>query len=1024
MIQEPLFLSLCVIVKDGEKTLPALLASIEGAFDEYVFVDTGSTDNTKKIISEFFDQEWGFGKSYRTVEGIKRVVLEDYRWCDDFADARNYAFELATGKWRGYLDADDEFPKAKNLKPTLQRTEKLHPENNCASIGYAYVAGEVQQDVIRFVKWGEGEGPSKLGWRWEDEIHEHLTCSPLTRRISKYSDLNVIHHKEPKDHEAAYLRNSRIARKAYDKTTEPKKKARMAYHLSQEAKFLGQYDEAREYISEALEHFENTNIGAYCYSDLVRMSIDEGNLDEALNLAGMMNAKLPEFQEAPLLIGIIHTLRKDYTRASFFFDDAFKRPKLEMQSLEDVWFIYGYAPARAGLAYVNMGRFNDAEEILNKIPKDLLIQDEIRPLVREVNVKVMQQRGMKALGDYINYLIWDCEAYKALQLLEDGIVPSAISCLPEIGAAKRHLLDKIKHKWDWQEYQKRYADIPEDTYHTTVHDENAVLAQSRAAILLEEIEKLPKDGPDIRMAAIGYQDAIIEDKVMEINPRIHVTLVDVAPQASKGYKRLVDKYGEERVNTHAIVKNDTDWVSEENLGTFDAVVIFEVIEHVQCERRAFNTLHKMLNDDGVLFISTPIASQWVEPYLSDPKEGPKWFGHLRAYNHVEFWNILRLFSFDGTLYEGYDGTFVAKLDKNPFEDRKPIAIHIPGTPNPFDAVSHHEGFLGGSEECVIHLAEELAISGYDVTVFTPQKERHNKIRGRNGVLWRDVSEFDPLTEDYKAVLFWRSAAFIHPEAKYKKLLWLHDAYYGVKPEDYKRADKVLVLSDTHEQSITKHDGYEGPFTHVMNGIDKEAFPEPNEDERDPYKFIYASSPDRGLQRLLKMWPRIRMLEPKATLDIYYDWSGYYKMFPKEAAQLKKMVQDLEDRGVTYYGGVSHDVLHEAYRKAGVWAYPNHGEVETFCISAVKAMASGCWPIVTEAGALEEVVLRGVWTDEHFVDTDFSEESGIDYDLFLKAIAHYFKNIPSTQDRKRLRENALLSYDWEFVAQDFVKAIED
>ena len=42
-------ISLCMIVKNEEKILRRCLDSIKGLMDEIIIVDTGSTDNTRKI---------------------------------------------------------------------------------------------------------------------------------------------------------------------------------------------------------------------------------------------------------------------------------------------------------------------------------------------------------------------------------------------------------------------------------------------------------------------------------------------------------------------------------------------------------------------------------------------------------------------------------------------------------------------------------------------------------------------------------------------------------------------------------------------------------------------------------------------------------------------------------------------------------------------------------------------------------------------------------------------------------------
>ena len=48
---------LALIVKDGADDLPNLLKSVEGAFDQVVLLDTGSTDQTKSVFRKWAKQE-------------------------------------------------------------------------------------------------------------------------------------------------------------------------------------------------------------------------------------------------------------------------------------------------------------------------------------------------------------------------------------------------------------------------------------------------------------------------------------------------------------------------------------------------------------------------------------------------------------------------------------------------------------------------------------------------------------------------------------------------------------------------------------------------------------------------------------------------------------------------------------------------------------------------------------------------------------------------------------------------------
>jgi glycosyltransferase involved in cell wall biosynthesis len=81
--------SLTMIVRDEEENLGNCLASVRGAFDEIIIVDTGSTDRTVEIARSF---------------GAR---VFEFAWVDSFSAARNEALSHATGDYAFWLDADD-----------------------------------------------------------------------------------------------------------------------------------------------------------------------------------------------------------------------------------------------------------------------------------------------------------------------------------------------------------------------------------------------------------------------------------------------------------------------------------------------------------------------------------------------------------------------------------------------------------------------------------------------------------------------------------------------------------------------------------------------------------------------------------------------------------------------------------------------------------------------------------------------------------------------------------------------------
>lgn len=94
-------LTLCMIVKNEEATLPQTLASVQDVVDEMVVLDTGSGDRTCEIAREFGARVYHF------------------EWCDDFAAARNECLKYAKGDWILVLDADEVLTP--NIVPLIKQ---------------------------------------------------------------------------------------------------------------------------------------------------------------------------------------------------------------------------------------------------------------------------------------------------------------------------------------------------------------------------------------------------------------------------------------------------------------------------------------------------------------------------------------------------------------------------------------------------------------------------------------------------------------------------------------------------------------------------------------------------------------------------------------------------------------------------------------------------------------------------------------------------------------------------------------
>jgi glycosyltransferase involved in cell wall biosynthesis len=353
-----------------------------------------------------------------------------------------------------------------------------------------------------------------------------------------------------------------------------------------------------------------------------------------------------------------------------------------------------------------------------------------------------------------------------------------------------------------------------------------------------------------------------------------------------------------------------------------------------------------------------------------------------------------------------------------------ITIVVPGTPQCFDE-NGGGGMLGGSEEAVLYLARTLAREPFkrNVRVFCPLPPQRLPGRDMDGIDWQDVRRFEPDAE-HGSLVVWRVGQFVLQLAQLKQSgqkllpgigaahLWLHDSSMAggnYAPQIAQSVSTVECLSDFHEKKIRLETNNEGTFVRVANGIVEEDFEGFDLGERDRNRVVYSSCPTRGLIHLLRMWPRVKQAVPDAKLDIYYDWRMAELHAPEVFDEVSKAYEAVKHLDVIHHGGVDHATLHTALRRANVWAYPHfeNTEVETFCISAVKAAAAGATVVTSRAGALPETA-RGLacFTDGPSV----FEQHLIDFLQFPE----------SKQARERKSKLALERFGWRKVAEVFNK----
>lgn len=170
--------SLCMIVRDEERSLPACLDSVRGLADELVIVDTGSRDSTPQIAA-------GNGA---------KVIPYDFSRVD-FAAARNQSLANATGKWILVLDADERLdrgsiPAIENLIAGGENAGYYVERHNPSTTDYA----------VRLF-------PNRPDYRYRGRVHETLDGAILAAGGSLRRSAIRIDHALSSDPESRRRKN-------------------------------------------------------------------------------------------------------------------------------------------------------------------------------------------------------------------------------------------------------------------------------------------------------------------------------------------------------------------------------------------------------------------------------------------------------------------------------------------------------------------------------------------------------------------------------------------------------------------------------------------------------------------------------------------------------------------------------------------------------------------------------------------------------------------------------------------------
>jgi len=288
--------------------------------------------------------------------------------------------------------------------------------------------------------------------------------------------------------------------------------------------------------------------------------------------------------------------------------------------------------------------------------------------------------------------------------------------------------------------------------------------------------------------------------------------------------------------------------------------------------------------------------------------------------------------------------------------------------------------IGGTEYCVIKLADYLDLKGHDVTVTGDVNEgnfwgvkyiHYGNFHRYQGPIGTTNPHSLQVYPHYDVVISTNYIHFTKHLEDYnikfdKAYFWMHNEYFykwyrGNELKNWSsylqdnRLKGIVGVSKFHEEYLTEHktelfnysDEQHPPILSIDNAIDLNDYNNVPPQDKIKGRIIWSSSPDRGLDLILSNWNKWKELRPDLSLVIC---SPPYssKWFNHDVSQLKD---------VMWLGALNPSDLKIEQLRAEYWVYASD-YLETYCITALEMMMAGVKILTNGAGNIKHLINKG------------------------------------------------------------------
>jgi len=250
-----------------------------------------------------------------------------------------------------------------------------------------------------------------------------------------------------------------------------------------------------------------------------------------------------------------------------------------------------------------------------------------------------------------------------------------------------------------------------------------------------------------------------------------------------------------------------------------------------------------------------------------------------------------------------------------------------------------------------------------------------------------------------------------------KILWAH---YNCDQQiylntDWEKITHLVCVSNWEKEQFVKYLKIpKEKITVIRNGGAEYFQPSSNKTKT----LIYTSTPFRGLKYLPYIFAKVLQKHSDAKLKVF---SGM-NLYGQENDEYESLYQELKLMpNVEYSKAISHKELVQHYQDAAIFCYPNMWE-ETSCVSLIEAMRCGCYPVISNLGALPETsgghgtLVKMIGENK----TDGWKPTKEFCDNFASEIVSVLDTYKYNSD---ISEFACKHYDWKSIALEWRELID-